>query len=292
MDKLSVAILGTGNIGSDLLMKTMRSKYLKCSFFVGRSADSKGIERAKKLGVRTSSDSIDAILSDPGCCDLVFDATNAETHANIAPALSRLDKIVVDLTPSKLGFMCIPVLNLAEGLAHKDINLVSCGGQSAVPIAYAIMKAAPETKYIEIASTIASKSAGVGTRINLDEYVINTRSALEKFTGVKKSKVILNLNPAEPPVNMHNTVYAEIENTLDMEKIKKSVSDIIHRMRQFTPGVLIREGPIYENDRVTVINEVIGAGDFLPKYAGNLDVITEAAVAVAEGYAKKTIGNK
>jgi acetaldehyde dehydrogenase len=173
-----------------------------------------------------------------------------------------------------------------------DINLVSCGGQSAIPIAYAIMKAQPDTQYIEIASTISSKSAGPGTRINLDEYVQNTKVALEKFPGIRKSKVILSLNPAEPPINMHNTIYALTDGEPDIVKIKASVADMVSRMRQFTPGVRIREGPVYENERLTVISEVIGAGDFLPQYAGNLDVITCASIAVAEGYARKKFGKK
>lgn len=292
MEKTKVAIIGTGNIGSDLLAKVMRSKFLECSLFAGRSADSKGIARARGMGINTSTESLDAILKNPGCCDIVFDSTNAESHAKHAPALLKLEKFVLDLTPSKMGFMCVPILNLEEALKHRDINLISCGGQSVIPIAHSLMQTCPKTEYIELASAISSKSAGPGTRINIDEYVQTTRRGIEHFTGVKRAKVVLNLNPAEPPINMHNTLYVEMEKEPDLDKIKRGVLDVIEKMRRYTPGVRLVAGPVYEEGRVTTIMTVVGAGDFLPPYAGNLDIMTCAAVAVAEEYAKRLAGGK
>ena len=287
MEKVKVAIIGTGNIGSDLLAKVMRSKHLECSLFAGRSSDSKGIARAREMGINTSTDSVDAILRDPSCCDIVFDSTTAESHARHAPPLIKLNKYILDLTPSKMGFMCVPLLNLEEALDHRDINLISCGGQSSIPIAHAFMKSCPETEYIELASSISSKSAGPGTRINIDEYVWSTKKGIEQFTKVKRAKVMLSLNPAEPPINMHNTLYMETKNEPDVGTIRKNILEVIEKMKKYTPGVHVVAGPVYEEGRVTVITSVVGAGDFLPKYAGNLDIMTCAAVVVAEECAKK-----
>ncbi len=287
MKKIPVAILGTGNIGSDLLAKVMRSPYLECALFAGRSPDSKGIARANGMGIRTSAESVNAILKDPGCCEIVLDATNAESHIQHAKALAQLNKFVLDLTPSKIGFMCIPVLNLETALEHQDVNLVSCGGQSSIPLTYALMRSCPHVEYIELVTSIASKSAGPGTRINIDEYVEATRKGIEAFTGVKQAKAILNLNPAEPPIDMHNTLYMEIGEEPDMAPIKVNILDMIGKMKKYTPGVKLIAGPVWENGRVTVITDIVGAGDFLPKYAGNLDIMTCAAVAVAEEYSKK-----
>ncbi|MCX6770020.1 MAG: acetaldehyde dehydrogenase (acetylating) [Candidatus Micrarchaeota archaeon] len=290
MEKVKVAILGTGNIGTDLLVKVMRSSHLECSLFAGRSKDSQGIARAREMGISTSTDSVDAILRDPGCCDIVFDSTNAESHLKHALVLGKLGKFMLDLTPSKLGFMCVPILNLKESLSHQDINLITCGGQSSIPFAHALMVSCPKTEYIELASSIASKSAGPSTRINIDEYVLATRKGIEHFTGVKRAKAMLNLNPAEPPINMHNTLYMETKDEPDIGTIRKNVLAVVEQMKRYTPGVHIVAGPVYEEGRVTLITSVIGAGDFLPKYAGNLDIMTCAAVAVAEEYAKRTDG--
>ena len=192
------------------------------------------------------------------------------------------------MTPAHVGKMCVPVLNLEECLNEDNVNLITCGGQATTPIAYAISKIHPETKYIEIVATIASKSAGAGTRNNIDEFTQATREALTEFTGIKNTKAIIVLNPAEPPITMHNTVYALIDNP-NMEAIRKSVRDMELKIRQYVPGYKIVMEPTYENGRVTTTLQVVGLGDYLPKYSGNLDIITCAAIEIAEYYARKRI---
>ena len=288
MKKLKVGIIGTGNIGTDLLMKIKNSEVLQCTMFAGRNPESEGIKIAGSMGIPTSINSINAIINNPDCCDIVLDATDAKAHLHHAQILKELDKFTIDLTPSRVGKMCIPALNLDECLNSNNINLVTCGGQASVPIAYAIFKAQPDTEYIEIAASISSKSAGPGTRANIDEYTQTTKDAVRLFTGVKISKSILSLNPAEPPVLMHNTIYALIKNP-DMDKIKKEVKKMENAIKEYVPGYKVSVGPIYENGRVVTIVEVVGAGDFLPAYSGNLDIITCAAVKVAEEYAKLKI---
>lgn len=288
MKKVKVGIIGTGNIGTDLLVKVQRSEFIECGIFAGRNADSKGIKFAKKMGVRTSSDSIEFIKNNPQSCDVVFDATSASVHLRNAPILKKLGKFTIDLTPSHIGKMCVPVINLEECLVCDNVNLITCGGQAVVPIAYAIMKVHPETEYIEVVSSISSKSAGLGTRANIDEYTQITKDAISDFTGVSRAKAIIILNPAEPPMLMHNTIYAKIEKP-DLEGISESIAAMVKKIQRYVPGYKVVLGPVAENGRLTTMIEVVGLGDFLPKYSGNLDIITCAAVNVAEAYAKKKI---
>lgn len=286
--KVKVGIIGTGNIGTDILIKLKRSDILECGIFAGRNPASKGIQIAKEMGVPTSTESIRAIEEHPECCDIVFDATSAEVHKVNAPILKKLGKFAIDMTPAHVGKMCVPVLNLDECLNEDNVNLITCGGQATTPIAYAISKIHPETRYIEIVATIASKSAGAGTRNNIDEFTQATREALTEFTGIKNTKAIIVLNPAEPPITMHNTVYALIDNP-NMDAIRKSVREMELKIKQYVPGYKIVMEPTYENGRVTTTLQVVGLGDYLPKYSGNLDIITCAAIEIAEYYAKKRI---
>jgi len=290
MKKIKVGIIGSGNIGTDLLFKIQRSEILECSIFAGRDPESKGIKRAESMGIKTSADSIRAIEDNPSICDIVFDATSAKGHAINAPILKKLGKFVIDLTPSRIGSMCIPVINIGEALKEDNINMVTCGGQASVPIAKAIMEAHPETEYIEVVASIASKSAGSGTRANIDEYTQTTKDAIEVFSGVKRAKAIIILNPAEPPILMSNTIYAKIDNP-DLDKIKTKVTAVEEQIKKYVPGYRIALGPVYDKGRVTIMVEVVGAGDYLPKYSGNLDIITCAAVQVAETYAKQKLKN-
>ena len=184
--------------------------------------------------------------------------------------------------------MCVPVLNMEECLDEPNVNLITCGGQATTPIAYAISKVHPETEYIEIVATIASKSAGPGTRNNIDEFTQTTRDALTEFTNVDKTKAIIVLNPAEPPITMHNTVYALIDNP-KMDEIKKEVFEMEKKIKNYVPGYKIVLPPTYENGRVTTTLQVVGLGDYLPKYSGNLDIITCAAIEIAENYARKKL---
>ncbi len=286
--KVKAGIIGTGNIGTDLLLKLQRSAVLECGVFAGRNPDSAGIKLAKEMGVPTSTDSIRAIEENPECCDIVFDATSAGVHIVNAPILKRLGKFAIDLTPAHVGKMCVPVLNMRDCLNEDNVNLITCGGQATAPIAYAISRIHPDIKYIEIVATIASKSAGAGTRNNIDEFTQATRDSLSEFTGIKDTKAIIVLNPAEPPITMHNTVYALIDKP-DMDAIRRSVDEMAAKIRRYVPGYKIVMEPVYENGRVTTSLQVVGLGDYLPKYAGNLDIITCAAVEIAENYARTKI---
>jgi acetaldehyde dehydrogenase (acetylating) len=291
MEKIKVGIIGTGNIGTDILLKLKRSDYLECGMFTGRNPDSEGIKLAKQLGVPTSIRSIQEIVDNPECCDIVFDATSAGIHKMHAPILKELKKFAIDLTPARIGKMCVPVINMEECLQGENVNLITCGGQATVPIAYAINQVHSDTKYIEIAASISSKSAGAGTRNNIDEFTQTTSDALKEFTSVDKSKAIIILNSANPPINMRNTVYALIDNP-DMDKIKRSVKDMVQKIQKYVPGYRLLYDPVYENGKVSTAIEVIGLGDYLPKYSGNLDIITCAAIEIAEAFAKKLLSQR
>jgi acetaldehyde dehydrogenase len=282
--KVKVGIIGTGNIGCDLLVKVMRSEVLECTIFAGHNPDSEGIRFAQKRGIPTTFDSIRYIENHPNCCDIVFDATSAKVHAYNAPILEKLSKFTIDLTPAHIGCFCIPTINLEYALKQKNGNLVTCGGQATIPIAHALSKIHPEIEYLEIAATIASRSAGIGTRNNIDEFTQATKDALKDFTGIKKTKAIIVLNPAEPPITMHNTIYALIKNP-NMEKIISEVREVESKVKEYIPGYKVSLGPIYENGRLIIIVKVLGRGDFLPQYSGNLDIITCAATKIAEAYA-------
>ncbi|MCR4324856.1 MAG: acetaldehyde dehydrogenase (acetylating) [Candidatus Curtissbacteria bacterium] len=286
--RIKVGIIGTGNIGSDLLMKIRRSKLLDCGIFAGHNMMSEGIKRAKAMGVNTSYDSINSIVKNPDFCEIVFDATSAEAHKVHAPILAKLGKFTIDMTPSRVGKMCIPILNLEEGLREKNVNMVTCGGQATTPLVTALMKIHPEIEYVEIVASIASRSAGIGTRNNIDEYTQTTSDAIQKFTHVKGAKAIIILNPSEPPIVMHNTIFAKVAKP-KIKLIEKELNKFIFEIRKYVPGYKLTMKPVTENGRLTFMNEVLGRGDFLPTYAGNLDIINSAAVLVAEEYAKRKI---
>lgn len=284
MKKVKVGIIGTGNIGTDILMKLQRSEMLECGIFAGRNPESKGIEIAKSLGIPTSVDSIHAIEAAPKCCDIVFDATSADMHRYHAPILKKLGKYAIDLTPAHIGKFCIPSINMMECIrSESNVNLITCGGQATIPLAYAISKVCTDISYLEIVASIASKSAGMGTRNNIDEFTQTTRDALTLFSGIENTKAIIILNPAEPPITMRNTLYAKIEHP-NMDVICNAVYEMEKNIKKYVPGYRVIVGPILENDRVTTTIEVVGRGDYLPKYSGNLDIITCAAIEIAENY--------
>ena len=286
MSKVKVGIIGTGNIGTDLLVKLQRSEILECGIFTGRNTESLGIKTAQTLGVKTSFDSINAIQEDPSCCDIVFDATSSNVHLYNAPILKKLGKYTIDLTPSQYGKMCVPVLNMEECLKVDNINLITCAGQATIPIMHAITKIHPETEYFEVVASISSKSAGLGTRDNIDEFTQTTKEAISLFTNVRRAKAIIILNPAEPPIIMHNTIYAKIANP-KIDEIRDMVFLMEQEIQKYVPGFKVSLKPVFENDRLTTMVEVLGLGDYLPKYSGNLDIITCAALKMAEEYAKK-----
>lgn len=286
--KLKIAILGSGNIGTDLLVKVMRSKFLECTVFIGRNLNSSGMQKAFELGVNVSSDSIDYIVKNPDCCDLVFDATSASSHIEHEPILKSLNKRIIDLTPAKLGLMCVPSVNLNDSLSEFNVNMITCGGQASIPVAYAIGQTQKDIEYIEVVSTIASRSAGPATRQNLDEYIKTTEDGIKQFSGAKYTKAILNLNPAEPCVNMQTTIFAKVKK-IDLAPLNIFLADIVKKIQIYVPGYELILGPIIENDRIVVMVRVKGLGDYLPQYAGNLDIINCAAVAMAEEYAKELV---
>jgi acetaldehyde dehydrogenase (acetylating) len=286
MKKLKVAILGSGNIGTDLLVKIQRSEYLECSMFIGRNLSSAGMTKAIDMGVSVSDKSINAIIEEPDSCDIVFDCTSAKDAVAHWKVLEKLGKFVIDLTPAKIGILCIPAVNLQEAIKHQNVNMVTCGGQASIPIAYVLGKTQKDIEYIEVVSSIASRSAGPATRLNLDEYVDTTELGVRKFSGVEKTKAILNLNPAQPCIDMQTTIFAKVKEA-NMDTLKKELDIMVSQIKEYVPGYHILVNPIYENGRIVVMVKALGLGDYLPKYAGNLDIINCAAIAVAEEYSKQ-----
>ena len=283
MDKIKVAILGPGNIGSDLMMKIMRSRNLKMELMAG-IVDSSGIQRAKSLGFRTSTDGIDPVLQDESI-RIVFDSTGAKPHAVHAPLLKAAGKVAIDLTPAAIGPYVVPAVNIKELAEAPNVNLVTCGGQATIPIVYAIHRAAG-ARYAEIVAAIASKSAGPGTRQNIDEFTETTAKGICAVGGAAKGKAIIILNPADPPPLMTDTIYVDVENP-DEAAIRASVDEMVKTVQGYVPGYRLKMPPILDDHKVTVIIEVEGAGDFLPRYSGNLDIMTAAAVAVGEEMAAR-----
>ena len=286
IQKTKVGIIGTGNIGTDLLKKILKSSLLECSIFIGRSNDSDGIQIAKSFDIPTTTESIEFLQKNPDICDIVFDATSASAHLIHSPILKELNKFTIDLTPAKIGKLCVPALNLDEVLLEQNINLITCGGQATVPMAYALVSAIPNISYLESVATIASRSAGIGTRNSIDEYTLTTKKALSYFTGVEDTKSIILLNPAEPPINMKNTLYAVVKNP-DMDLVQKAVQQMEKNIQSYVPGYSLAMDPVYDGTKIILSIQVVGQGDYLPSYAGNLDIITSAAIRVAEAYTQK-----
>jgi len=262
----------------------MRSPSLECRAFIGRNPGSPGMIKAQSLGVPVSSESIHFFKKNPDCCDLVFDATSARDHRVHWPILKQLGKTVVDLTPAQVGDMCIPAVNMAECLKQQNVNMVTCGGQASIPVAYAIGQTHSQVDYVEVVSSIASRSAGPATRLNLDEYIHTTEEGVKKFSGAGKSKAILNLNPAEPCINMQTTVLAKVAQP-DLPALRAALDVMVKKIQGYVPGYEVIVGPLLEDSRIIVMVRVRGLGDYLPEYAGNLDIINCAAIAMAEEYA-------
>lgn len=283
--KLRVGIIGTGNIGTDLLLKVQRSELLECALFAGRNSRSPGIRNAQELGVPTSDRSLAPFVEQPELFDLVFDATSAADAKRHYAALAPLGIPVIDLTPAKLGQMCVPALNLADCVGQPNICMVTCGGQAAVPLAHCVMRTHPHVEYVEIVSTSASASVGPATRVNIDEYLATTEAALRHFSGVERGKSILLVNPSTPPIMMQNTVFAKTDD-VDLPALTTAVEEMVERIQRYVPGYRLVVAPLHENGRIAMTVQVAGAGDFLPAYAGNLDIITCAAVAAAEENAR------
>ncbi|HBS93037.1 MAG TPA: acetaldehyde dehydrogenase (acetylating) [Firmicutes bacterium] len=278
MEKIRVAIVGPGNIGTDLLFKIRRSNCLDLKWVIGIK-ESEGIRIAKSYGIKTNITGLEPMLEDSEV-KIVFDATSAAPHIENAPLYKAAGKIAIDLTPASVGPFVVPSVNIDKLVGEPNINMVTCGGQATVPIVYAVHRAAG-AEYAEIVACISSKSAGPGTRQNIDEFTQTTANAICKVGGAKKGKAIIVLNPAEPPIIMTNTIYVKVEKP-DCQAIEKSVMDMVKQVGSYVPGYRLRVPPLLEDGVVTVIVEVEGKGDFLPKYSGNLDIMNCAAVAAAE----------
>ncbi|WP_433528256.1 acetaldehyde dehydrogenase (acetylating) [Micromonospora sp. CA-263727] len=284
---LQVAIVGTGNIGTDLLLKVEASPLLDCVLFAGRRAESPGIELARSHGVPTSVAGIDAIVADASHIDLVFDATSAEDAIRHWAAIEPTGLPFVDLTPAHLGKFCVPALNLDECLDEQYLSMVTCGGQAAVPMAHCIAEAATEIDYLEIVSASASASVGPASRANLDEYVHTTEQATIEFCGVRRTKTVLVINPAEPGIVMRNSIAVSTSERVDLDALRASVETMEKLIRSYVPGYRVVVPPVATGDRITIMVEVEGRGDWFPRYAGNLDIITCAGMAVAEARAER-----
>lgn len=291
MKKVNVGIIGTGNIGCDLLFKILKSEHLNCSLFMGRHKDSKGMLMAKEMSINTSDRSIEALVENPNICDIVFDATTAAAHFEHAKILKKLGKYTIDLTPSLVGKMCVPCVNAEECLNETNINMVTCGGQATIPLVHAISSVQKGIRYVEIVASIASKSAGPGTRANIDEFTQTTKKALTQFSGIKNAKAIIILNPANPPIMMNNTIHMILDHA-DMDLINNTVKNVISELKQYIPGYELLVEPVYRNNILTMSVQVEGSGDYLEKYSGNLDIITCASVKMAEMYALRRVNNE
>ena len=286
MRKIKAGIIGTGNIGCDLLMKIQKSSMLECSLFMGRNLESKGMLFANKLGINITNKSIEALIENPEMCDIVFDATTASSHIQHAAILKKMDKFTIDLTPSLIGKMCVPIVNGKECLNENNVNMITCGGQATVPIVNAISNVIDTIDYVEIVASISSNSAGPGTRANIDEFTQTTKTALLKFSKATDAKAIIILNPAEPPIIMHNTIYIK-GSGIDIDKIKKVAYETETKMQQYVKGYKIINEPIIQKNMLVIMIQVEGSGDYLPKYSGNLDIITSSAIKIAEMFAQR-----
>ena len=283
--KVNVALIGSGNIGTDLMVKALRSDKVAPIWMVGIDPASDGLQRAREAGLRTTAQGLDGLLPHLACdrIRIAFDATSAYVHREHACRLREHGVAVVDLTPAAVGPYCVPPVNLAEhaGRGEMNVNMVSCGGQATIPIVAAISRVQP-VEYAEIVATVASRSAGPGTRKNIDEFTRTTASGIEKVGGARRGKAIIILNPAEPPLLMRDTVHCLTVDEPDRERIGSSIRAMIGEVQKYVPGYRLTNGPVFEGRRVSVFLEVAGLGDYLPRYAGNLDIMTAAALRTGE----------
>jgi acetaldehyde dehydrogenase (acetylating) len=292
MNKLKVGIIGSGNIGTDLMYKIERCDSLEMSVMVGIDPDSEGLKRAQDAGYTVISNGIDGLMERLDLVDIVFDATSAYAHKAHSDLLTAAGKKVIDLTPAAIGPFTVPPVNLKANFESSNVNMVTCGGQATIPIVYAISRIVP-VEYAEIVATVASKSAGPGTRANIDEFTHTTARAIEVVGGAEKGKAIIILNPAEPPVIMRDTVNALIKDTnFDEAAVIASIEKMVTDVQEYVPGYRLRGAPQFDGQRVSVFLEVEGAGDFFPAYSGNLDIMTAAAAKVANEMAKELLATK
>ncbi|MBT2730194.1 acetaldehyde dehydrogenase (acetylating) [Bacillus sp. ISL-75] len=299
MSKVKAAILGSGNIGTDLMYKILKNEgNMELTLVTGIDPDSEGLARAQSKGIRTSHHGIDAILEDPEI-KIVFDATSAKAHKLNAQSLREKGKLAIDMTPAAIGPFVVPSVNLNEHIDSMNVNLISCGGQATTPLVHAVNRVV-SVHYAEVIATVASVSIGPGTRQNVDEFVRTTANAVQQVGGAKIARAIPVFNPAEPPINMTNSVYAVIKEEFDEEAVISSIQSIVAEISSYVPGYRLkgtpfidyRETPWGRLPTVVIMNEVVGAGDFFPTYAGNLDIMTASAHKVGDLYAAHFLAAK
>lgn len=280
--KVKVAILGTGNIGTDLLLKCLKKEFIDVVAFVGRRLDSDTMQIAKSKNITISDRSISYFIENPNVCDVVYDCTNSIDAKEHAKIFKNQGIKVIDLTPSKMGDMCVPDINGEIILTDDNINMITCGGQATMPMLHLLSKHCDGVSYVEIVSQISSKSAGMATRINVDEYIKTTKMAITKFTGCKNTKVILNLNPAEPCVDMQTTIFIKTK-SVDFSNVTEEITEKIKELKTYIPHYeVVLQPTMNQNGTLIMSIRVKGSGDYLPEYAGNLDIINCAAIKITE----------
>jgi acetaldehyde dehydrogenase len=292
------AIVGSGNIGTDLLYKLMRSEIIEPRYMVGIDPQSEGLARAARLGIETSAEGIDWLLDRPNLPAIVFEATSAKVHAQNAPRYREAGIRAVDLTPAALGPFVIPPVNLGEHLDEPNVNMVSCGGQATIPIVHAVSRVT-RVAYAEIVATVSSRSAGPGTRHNIDEFTRTTRAGIERIGGAEHGKAIIVLNPAEPPLIMRDTIFCSLEPGAEHDAVRDSIERMVAEVQRYVPGYRLLSEPQFDDGvlpdgrgRVATFIEVEGAGDYLPPYSGNLDIMTAAAAQVGATIAEHLISKE
>ncbi len=294
-NRIKAAIIGPGNIGTDLLMKAQRSEVIEPVWMVGVDAESPGLARAAELGLKTTAEGVAGMLPtmrDDGV-QICFDATSAYVHAENSRKVNEQGAVMIDLTPAAIGPFCVPPVNLVDAVAKKamNVNMVTCGGQATIPLVAAVSRI-QEVVYGEIVATVSSKSAGPGTRKNIDEFTRTTAKGIEVCGGAHSGKAIIVINPAEPPLIMRDTGHCLTQETPNQEAIIESVHAMIKEVQQYVPGYTLKNGPVFDGKRVSIYMEVEGLGDFLPKYAGNLDIMTAAGLRTAEMYAEEMLAGR
>ena len=294
MQKITAAIVGPGNIGTDLMYKLLRSELIEPRYMVGVDPASEGLKLARAAGLEASSDGVDWLFERPELPQIVFEATSAYVHVRNAPRYRKAGIHAVDLTPAARGPYVIPPVNLTEHLTEMNVNMVTCGGQATIPMVYAVSRVVP-VDYAEIVATVSSASAGPGTRNNIDEFTRTTSKAVEVLGGATRGKAIIILNPADPPLMMRDTIFCSLPADADHDKIVASIHDMVTDVQTYVPGYHLRGEPQFDTmpdgtGRVATFVEVRGAGDFLPPYAGNLDIMTAAAAKVGDEIARHLLG--
>jgi acetaldehyde/propanal dehydrogenase len=293
--KIKCALIGPGNIGTDLLAKLQRSAVLEPVWMVGIDPESDGLKRAREMGIKTTAEGVDGLVPHMQAdgVQIVFDATSAYVHAENSRKVNAQGAMMIDLTPAAIGPYCVPPVNLKQHVGRREmnVNMVTCGGQATIPMVAAVSRVQP-VAYGEIVATVSSRSVGPGTRKNIDEFTRTTAGAVERVGGAKKGKAIIVINPAEPPLIMRDTVHCLTETEPDQAAITQSIHDMIKEVQKYVPGYKLVNGPVFDGKRVSVFMEVEGLGDYLPKYAGNLDIMTAAAARTAEMFAEEILAGK